>query len=332
MIKNSSGLALAAIVAVSFGITTGCRDTAKGTPDYQGVIELDEWVLGFEVGGKVAEIPVERGRDVKAGERLALLDASLGTATRAARVTEVRTAEAQVALLRAGSRTEEVRSMDAQVRAARATEELLEKNLARERALEGKGASTVAAVEDLEGRLARAVAERQVTEQRLAGLRKGSRAEEVNVAEARAEGAAAVVNLEDERLLRNELVAPAEGVVLDVHVKAGEVVAAGTPVVTVGDPRHPYADVFVPQGKLEGIRVGLPAEVRIDAASVPLRGKVETIARKTEFTPRYLFSEKERSNLVVRVRVRIEDPGQRFHAGVPAFVVFGGASPKGQGS
>jgi hypothetical protein len=51
-----------------------------------------------------------------------------------------------------------------------------------------------------------------------------------------------------------------------------------------------------------------------------LRGTVENVARKTEFTPRYLFSDRERSNLVVRVRVRVNDPERHLHAGVPAFV------------
>ena len=51
-----------------------------------------------------------------------------------------------------------------------------------------------------------------------------------------------------------------------------------------------------------------------------VRSTVERIGYKTEFTPRYLFSEKERSNLVVRVRVRVSDPGHLLRAGVPAFV------------
>jgi hypothetical protein len=45
---------------------------------------------------------------------------------------------------------------------------------------------------------------------------------------------------------------------------------------------------------------------------------------RTEFTPRYLFSEGERENLVLRVRVRIEDPKRELHGGVPAFVTLAG--------
>jgi HlyD family secretion protein len=65
--------------------------------------------------------------------------------------------------------------------------------------------------------------------------------------------------------------------------------------------------------------------VRVDTLSEPVSGRVERLGYKTEFTPRYLFSEKERANLVIRVRVRIDDPDHVMRAGVPAFV---GVSPQ----
>jgi HlyD family secretion protein len=130
-----------------------------------------------------------------------------------------------------------------------------------------------------------------------------------------------------ERLRLYQLHAIEAGTVLDVNAEPGEVVAPGVPVVVVADTRHPYADVFVPQAELAGIAVGSPARVAVDSLPEPLAGRVEHIARRTEFTPRYLFSEKERPNLVVRVRVRIDDPGQTLHAGVPAFATI---SPRAQ--
>jgi hypothetical protein len=67
--------------------------------------------------------------------------------------------------------------------------------------------------------------------------------------------------------------------------------------------------------------------VRVDARPDALPGRVEAIARRLEFTPRYLFSERERPNLVVRVRVRIDDPKHELTAGVPARVLFEPPAP-----
>ena len=119
-------------------------------------------------------------------------------------------------------------------------------------------------------------------------------------------------------MLRSEIA----GEVLDTHVEPGEVVQPGTPVATLGETRRPYVDVFVPQGELAGVRPGTAAQVRVDAASDRFRGAVEMVGRNLEFTPRYLFSEKERPNLVVRVRIDLDDPSEKLHAGVPAFAEF----------
>jgi len=318
MIKN--GLpAWLALVAVFIGIS-GCQPEQKYPGAYQGIVEFDERVLGFEVGGRVLQVAVDRGDTVKAKERVATLDDSLERTARESRAAEASAASAQVSLLKAGSRPEEIRSVAAQVRAARASEALLAKNAKRERGLLKKGVSTQSALDQIEARLSEATAQRQSLQHRLQALREGARKQEIQGAEAKATAAEKAVSLEDERIRRYELRALADGAVLDVHVEPGEVVAPGAPVVTVADTYHPYADVFVPQGKLDGLRVGDKAAVHVDALSGTLGGHVEDIAHRTEFTPRFLFSERERPNLVVRVRVRIEDPKQRLHAGLPAFV------------
>jgi HlyD family secretion protein len=321
MIRNSVAHGL--LLAGSLVVSAGCRSAGAQTEGaYQGVVELDERTLGFEVGGRVSAVNAVRGALATTGQDLATLDSAIESTVRAGRESDVAVARAELALIKAGSRGEEVRAMEAQLRAARATESLLTKSLDREKALRARNASTDAAVEDLEGRLERSVGERQSVEQRLAELRRGSRVEERTVAEARIATAAAAVQLEDERLRRHTLLSPADGTILDVHAKTGEIVSPGAPVVTLGDTKHPYADVFVPQGKLGGLKMGVRAEVRVDGEAAPFSGVIETVAQKTEFTPRFLFSDRERPNIVVRIRVRIEDPAERLHAGVPAFAVF----------
>jgi HlyD family secretion protein len=130
-----------------------------------------------------------------------------------------------------------------------------------------------------------------------------------------------VLALEDAKLERHTLVTRVDGLVVDVHLDPGELAAIGTPAATIADVTHPYVDVFVPEGKLAGIKLGTRADVRVDTGARAV-GAVEYVSPKTEFTPRFLFSERERPNLVVRVRVRLEDPKHDLHAGIPAFARF----------
>jgi HlyD family secretion protein len=326
MINNCRGAAL--VFVAPLVLAAGCQPKEKHPGTFQGVIEFDERDLGFEIGGRLTAIKVQRGASVRAGQELARLDDTLERTAGEGRQAEVSAAKAAAALVRAGSRPEEVRAMQAQLRVAQANETRLERSVAREKKLLQEGAIAQASVDDLESMLHAAIAERQSLEHRLTELQNGSRRQEIDRAEAQTSVADRQVKLSEERVGRYALRALEDGVVIDVHVEPGEVVAAGAPVCTVADIEHPYADIFIPQGELGGLRVSTPMRVMVDASSQSFQGRVEDIGRRTEFTPRYLFSERERSQLVVRVRVRIDDPEQGLHAGVPAFVLPGEGGPR----
>jgi multidrug resistance efflux pump len=308
-------LALACVVT-----TLGCHRTDSDGTRYQGVIEYEERDLGFEVSGRVVEIPVRAGDPLAVGTLIARLDGSLAATTLAARQSEARAAEDQLGLLRAGARGEDVRAMRARLEAAKATEALLERSAARVRKLTEQGALTPTALDEAESQRQRAEAERHALEENLAALAGGARRQEIQVAEHRLAAAQSAVQLERERLARHELRAREPGEVLEVHLEASEMAPAGVPVVTTADVTRPYAEVFVPEGATASVRVGAPVQARVDGVAQEIPGRVELVGRRTEFTPRYLFSESERGNLVVRVRVRLDDSRRQLHAGVPAFV------------
>jgi HlyD family secretion protein len=314
---NNIGWRLGVAIALA-----ACDGGGQMPPGYQGIVELDERHLGFEVPGRIAAVPVARGQVVAAGAELSRLDDGLEKPVRAARAADLDAAKAQLALLRAGSRVEDVRAAEAQTRAAQAAQAKVETNLARSRTLLAQGAVNQSEVDNLLQDAHNAAEQVRTQAERARLLHAGARPEEVSAAEARVAAAAAALDAEDERLKRFVLVADAPLAVLDVLLKPGEVVAPGTPVLAVADTGHPYVDVFVPIAELPGVAVGRAAAVRVDGEAAAFDGAVEDIGRATEFTPRFLFSAKERPHLVERVRVRVADPGRKLHAGIPAFVTW----------
>jgi HlyD family secretion protein len=320
MIKN------VAILLIFAGLTACEVPRIEPEKRLQGVVELEETQLAFEVGGKLSSVDVHRGDALKAKATIATLDDSLARTELASRQAEAEAAKAQLQLLKDGARPEEIGALAARVRSARASEELLSDNLKRERTLAKQGVSTQAAVDDLQRQLAAAKANRQALQQELAKAQKGARKPELEGASARADALDHTVELGDERIARHLLTTPKAGVVLDVHVEPGEVVGAGTPIISLGDTSRPYVDVFVPIGELGDIAVGKPAKVQVDSVDKSYSAHVDWIARTTEFTPRYLFSERERPNLVVRVRLVLDDADDALHVGVPAFATIEGWS------
>lgn len=324
MIKNRAvGLALALVLG-------GCGGSSAGAAprEYQGVVEFEQVDLGFEFSGRLVGLFVRRGEHVQVGQRLATIDDTLERAATRARQNESEAALARAAVTRAGSRPEERRALEARIRAADAQIRQLSETLARERKLLEAGATPPSVVDDATAALDRAQADRDALAQNLELLERGPRPEELDELDSRARASQALLDAQRERNERFEVRAPLAGDVLDTMFEPGEVVPVAVPVVSIADTTRPFAEVFVPQAELRPVRQGARVEVRVDALDEPLGGFVESIARRTEFTPRYLFSATERSNLVVRVRVRVEDPGRLLHAGVPARVSFAAtASP-----
>ena len=315
MISNSR----ARLPAVALGLLLGCRGTPPVPAGFQGLVEYDDRVISFETAGRVETVEVRRGDLVKDGQVLARLDDTVARLTCDARRQDVSAAQADLALLEAGNRREDIASLADDLQGARSNEELQRTNAARTRALFADGALPKAELDRAESDLQKAEFQRKSLEQRLSALRQGARPQEIARARARVDQARAQLALEEELLSRHLLKANTPGEVLDVTVKGGELAAVGTPALVLADTTHPYVDIFAPQAELEGVRPGVHAEVRVDATTAPFTGNVEYVSPETEFTPKFLFSDRERPHLVVRVRIRIDDPERRLHAGVPAF-------------
>jgi HlyD family secretion protein len=320
-----------ALIAAGLALVLGCRARTAPPERFQGVVEYEERQLGFPLGGVIAEVAVVEGQRVTAGSPLAAIDDQLERAQHDGRVAEAAAAQARLGLLLAGTRAELITQVQARLTGASASERSAEQRLNDERALSRVGAAPAAGVIDREAALAEALATRRALEEELRALRRGARPEEITAARATAAAARAAVAGSEARLRQHALTAPTEGTVLDVHARSGEVVSAGQPVVTIADTAHPYLDVFVPQARIAEVALGAKVKIWVDSLAQPLAGTVEHIARRTEFTPTYVFSIKERPHFVIRVRVRVTPTAnEALAAGVPAFVAIDPTAASGR--
>ena len=102
---------------------------------------------------------------------------------------------------------------------------------------------------------------------------------------------------------------------------AGETVAAGQPVLTLGDPRRPWTRVYVDQRVLPTLRIGQTVTARLDAyPDRAFRGRIAALNPRAEFTPRVALTEDEREDLLFGVRVEFDDPSGMLKAGLPLTV------------
>jgi membrane fusion protein YbhG len=115
---------------------------------------------------------------------------------------------------------------------------------------------------------------------------------------------------------------PIAGVVTEKLVEAGETIAPRTPAVVITDLAHAWADVFVPEPVVPRIRLGQTASVVTDAGGAGMPGTVTYISPKAEFTPRNVQTAEERSKLVYRVRVTVDNKDGVLKQGMPVEAVI----------
>jgi HlyD family secretion protein len=163
----------------------------------------------------------------------------------------------------------------------------------------------------------------------LALLRKGARHERIDEARARFKGAQARVSTAKERLSYATLLAPLSGVVLSKSVEPGEQVAAGTPVITLGDTGQCWIKGYIPETELGRVQLGQGARVTTDSHPGKVyQGKVTFISSEAEFTPKSVQTEKERVKLVYRIKITLPNPDLELKPGMPADAELQAAATK----
>ncbi len=317
------------------------RRTPKETDDIKvsGTIETTVTALSFKQPGRVRERLVDEGQKVVAGQVVARLENDEVRQELAGREADLAAAQAALAELQAGSRVEEIAQAEAAVGRLKAesrraadeylrSEQLFKRDVVAKRDLEQALAARDASAAAL--RDASAAALREASE-RLRQVRAGARGETRQQARARLKGAEAVVSLARTRLEETTLLAPKAGIVLSKNIEAGEQVAPGTPVVTIGRLENVWIRGYVPESDLPRIRLGQKARVTVDGLKGRIyEGRLEFFAQEAEFTPKNVQTEKERVRLVYRIKVTVPNPDLVLKPGMPAdALIETGASNKG---
>ncbi len=172
--------------------------------------------------------------------------------------------------------------------------------------------------------LSAARAELEARRQQLRLVEEGPRAEDIQAAEHELEQARAQVEEARLRLEKTSLQSPINGVVLRRNLEPGEMVPASAPVLTLVDLDAPWIEIFVPETEIGQVSLGDPFQVTTDSLEQAFPGKVSRVFEKAEYTPKQIQTERERVNLVFRVKVAVENPEGKLKPGMPADVRRGG--------
>ena len=153
-------------------------------------------------------------------------------------------------------------------------------------------------------------------------VKAGARTEDVAAAQAARQAAAADVQRAESSLREMSVLAPIDGVVESIDVRAGDLIKPGA-VVRMVNPDDLELDAYVSALMLGQVRLGQKVPITTDAhGDERFEGEITFIASQGEFTPRNLQTEEERVQQVFEVKIKLDSAGGKLHAGMSATAHF----------
>ena len=152
-----------------------------------------------------------------------------------------------------------------------------------------------------------------------AGVRQAETA--VAQAEAGLEQARAALDVLAITMSKSEVTAPVSGIVLARNLEQGELIAAGSIVMTIGVLDQVSVTVYIPEDTYGRVSLGQEAVVTVDSfPNKTYTGTVTYIADQAEFTPRNVQTTEERKSTVFAIKVSLDNPNLDLKPGMPADV------------
>jgi multidrug resistance efflux pump len=321
--------------------------TARPSGDLHliGTVDANEVLVSARIPGRIQSLTVREGDEVKAGQLIAVIESDdLAAARKAADATvasqqwklrETQETERQTR----GETSSQTVNAEAQVRAAKAVLMQAQANLEHQQAdtrrttaLAKQGIMSQQASDEAETSLAADQAAVETARENVSAAEAALRQAQAHelqtsvaartVASTRGQvlNAKALADQADVELGYAKVVAPVDGKVNVWAARQGEVVAAGTPIVTIMDLTQTWVYAPLPETQADTVQLGDTLRVALPSGAT-VDGKVIAKAAEADFaTQRDINGGRKRDIKTVQLKLLIANPGERFVPGMTADV------------
>jgi HlyD family secretion protein len=291
------------LIIIAILLVGGCKNKTEQA-DAFGNFEATEVMVSAETNGRILGFDSVEGTLVEKGSVIALIDTTLF--------------HLQKAEIDAGMKSVRTRisSISAQNEILNQQIENLKVNISRIEKMLKDDAATVKQYDDLTGQVA--VLQKQIAAN---NTQKTSVAAELFVYESKK----ATLN---EQIKRSCVKSPLKGTIIEKYSEAGEVTAAGKPLVKIADLSVIKLKVYVSGAQLGSVKTGQQCNVRTDNGEkgfTSFTGTISYISEKAEFTPKIIQTKEERVTLVYAVNIDVINDGT-LKSGMPGEAIFSGVN------
>jgi HlyD family secretion protein len=309
-----------------------------------GTVDANEVVVSSKIPGRIQTLTVQEGDPVKTGQLIAVIESQdLAAALKAAEATAASEnwrlkSSVETERQNRGETTSATVSAEAQVKAAQATLDQAQANYDHQKAdtsrtvaLAAQGIMSTQSRDEAVTSLDAAKAAVDAALHNLASAQANlqqSRAHELladvsarTVDQTRDEAANATALADQARVQQSyaQVVAPVDGKVDVWAARQGEVVAAGTPIVTIMDLTQTWVYAPLPETQADAVQLGDSLRVVMPSGET-VQGKVIAKAAEGDFATQRDVSSLKRDIKTVQLKLLIDNPGEKFVPGMTAEV------------
>lgn len=307
------------ISALLFIIIFGCGDNKNNYIEESGTIETTDIIISSQTAGKILSIRKDEGSLVKVGDTILTIDKELYEIQLKQSQAAEKLAEAQLNLLKNGARKEDRNQAVELFNQAEANFTSAANDKERFSVLFQSNSISEKQWEDVQTRFKIAEAQYKSAKENLNKVNNIARPEELQQAAANLERAKSATELINKNLRDCIVTSPINGIVTKTFFEENETVVPMSSLVKISDLSLVEMNVYVNETDLGRIKPNMPAEVTIDSfPDKVFKGKVIYISPEAEFTPKTIQTKDERTKLVYKVKLQIQNQNNELKSGMPA--------------
>jgi len=249
----------------------------------QGSLETTDYRVSSKVPGRVLEIRVQEGDQVRKGDTLAILEApdveaKLNQASALESAAQALSDKAQH-----GAQKEQIQGAYEMWQKAKAGLEVAEKSYQRVQNLFEKGVVTAQKRDEVKAQYDAMVATEKAAKAQYDMAVKGARAEDKAAAAAKVRQAQGAVSEVTSYINETVLIAMEDGEVTEIFPELGELVGSGAPIMNVAMTGKVYAVFNVREDKLPGMTVGQELDAYVPAMDQTIKVRISRIRNVGNF-------------------------------------------------
>jgi HlyD family secretion protein len=297
-------------IAALLLVTTSCNRNGSEF-DATGNFEADEIIISAEASGKILQLNMEEGTELKSQTVIGLIDTTQLYLRKKQLEYSIGAVQAKQP-----NATVQLAAISEQIETAKREKKRVENLLKDDAATQKQLDDLIAQLDLLHRQYAATQSTLNITRQSLQSETLPLKAQLEQV---------------EDQISKSQIINPVNGTVLSLYAKQNEVVNPGKALYKIADLSTVILRAYVSGSQLSQIKLGQAVKIFVDAPDDGYKeyaGTITWVSDKAEFTPKTIQTKEERANLVYAVKIDVKNDGY-LKLGMYGEVLFNNQLTKG---